>query len=47
MADATIVFGKSDLDLKKLKDGDIVFFRGLGYAGFNKEEKMKFWFCHR
>jgi glutamyl-tRNA synthetase len=47
MPDASIVKGNSDLDLKKLKDADIVYFKGLGYTRFNKEEKVKFWFAHK
>jgi hypothetical protein len=47
MPDAITLTGNSDLDLKKLKEADIVFFKGLGYARFNKEEKIKFWFAHK
>ncbi len=47
MADAKILKITSDLDVKKLKDADIVFFKGLGYARFNKDEKIKFWFAHK
>jgi hypothetical protein len=46
MPDATIKKGNSELDLKKVKDGHIVFFKGLGYSRFNKDEKIKFWFGH-
>jgi len=46
MPDATIELGKSDIDLKKLKEGSIVFFKGLGYCRYNKGEKIKFWFAH-
>jgi glutamyl-tRNA synthetase len=46
MADASVIKGNSDLDLKKLKEGDVVFFKGLGYTGFNPNEKTKFWFGH-
>ena len=47
MPDATIIKANSDLDIKKLKDADIILFRGLGYARFNKNEKVKFWFAHK
>jgi glutamyl-tRNA synthetase len=47
MPDATTIKGNSDLDLKKLKDADIVFFKGLGYARYNSGEKIKFWFAHK
>lgn len=47
MPDATTIKGNSDLDLKKIKEGDVVFFRGLGYAGYNPGEKVKFWFGHK
>ena len=47
MPDATIKKIDSDLDTKKLKDGQIILFKGLGYVCFNKEEKVKFWFAHR
>jgi glutamyl-tRNA synthetase len=47
MPDASIIKGNSDLDLKKLKDTDIVFFKGLGYARYNPSEKIKFWFAHK
>ena len=46
MPDAKTIKGNTDLDLKKLKDGSIIFFKGLGYARFNKDEKVKFWFAH-
>ena len=46
-SDATITKGNSDLDLKKLKEGNVVFFKGLGYACFNPSEKVKFWFGHK
>lgn len=47
MPDAAVMKGNSDLDLKKIKDGVIVFFKGLGYARYNKDEKIKFWFAHK
>jgi glutamyl-tRNA synthetase len=47
MADATTKKGTSDLELGKLKEGDIVFFRGLGYFGYNPGEKFQFWFAHK
>lgn len=47
MPDATIIKGNSDLDLKKIKDSSIVYFKGLGYARFNPQEKVKFWFAHK
>ena len=47
MPDATLIYGKSDLKIKKLKDGDIVFFKNLGYARYNSEEKINFWFAHK
>jgi hypothetical protein len=46
MPDAKTKKGISDLDIKKLKEGDIIFFKGLGYAGFNPKEEIKFWFAH-
>jgi glutamyl-tRNA synthetase len=47
MADASVVKGDSDLDVKKLKEGDIIFFKGLGYCRFNPKEKVNFWFGYR
>ncbi len=47
MPDAQIIKGNSDLDSKKLKEGQIIYFSGLGYAGYNPQEKIKFWFCHK
>jgi len=46
MPDALVIYGKSDLDIKKLKEGQIIYFSGLGYACYNSEEKIKFWFGH-
>jgi glutamyl-tRNA synthetase len=47
MPDATIIKGDSELDLKKLNEGDIIFFKGLGYARYNANEKIHFWFAHK
>jgi len=47
MPDLKIVHGNSDLNLKKLKDDSIVHFIGIGYCRYNKDEKVKFWFCHQ
>jgi glutamyl-tRNA synthetase len=47
MSDATIIKGNSDLDLKRLKEGDIIFFKGLGYSRYNPSENIKFWFGHK
>lgn len=47
MSDASIIYGKSDLNLKKLKEGDIIHFSGLGYVCFNPKEEIKFWFGHK
>jgi len=47
MPDASVVKGNSDLDLKKLKDEQIIHFPGLGYVRYNKNEKVKFWFAHK
>src|SRR3989338_4193876 len=46
MPNAKIIRSNSDLDIKKIKDENIVFFRGLGYARYNLGEKVKFWFAH-
>ena len=48
MPDASVKKGNSDLDIKKqkLKEGSVVFFKGLGYACYNPKEKIKFWFTH-
>jgi glutamyl-tRNA synthetase len=46
MPDAKAILGKSDLNQKNLKDGDIVYFKGFGFCRFNFKEKIKFWFCH-
>lgn len=46
MPDAKIIKGNSDVNPGKLKDGDIIFFKSLGYCRFNKNEKTKFWFSH-
>lgn len=47
MPDSTIIHGKSDINLKKLKNGQIIYFSGLGYCRFNSEEEISFWFAHR
>ncbi len=47
MPDATTIRGNSDINPKKLKEGSIVYFRGLGYACYNPKEKVKFWFGHK
>jgi len=48
MPDATVVYGTSkDSNIKKLKEGEIVYFAGFGYATYNPKEKVKFWFCHK
>jgi glutamyl-tRNA synthetase len=47
MPEAEVVKGNSDLDLKKLKDADIIYFRGFGYCRYNPKEKTKFWFAHK
>ena len=47
MDDAKMIKGKTDLSISKLKDGDIVYFEGIGYARFNSKEKIKFWFCQK
>lgn len=48
MPNKKIVRGKAeDLDLKKLKECSIVHFISLGYCRYNKDEKVKFWFCHQ
>lgn len=47
MPDNKVIFGKTNLNIKEIRDGDIFYFSGLGFARFNKEEKIKFWFCHR
>ncbi len=47
MPDATIKKINSDLPIKKLKDEQIVYFKGLGYARYNSGEKVKFWFAHK
>jgi len=46
MPDAKIKKGDSDIKIKSLKEGDIVYFRSLGYACFNPREKVNFWFAH-
>jgi glutamyl-tRNA synthetase len=46
MPDNSKASGKTDLDTKKIKDGQIVFFLRLGYCRFNSQEKTKFWFAH-
>jgi glutamyl-tRNA synthetase len=46
MPDATTVKGNSDVDVKKLKDEQMIYFVGLGYCRYNKDEKVKFWFAH-
>jgi len=47
MPDASVILGKTDLKMKKLKEGQIVFFKGIGYCCFNPKEKVKFWFGHK
>ncbi len=46
MPDASIVKGNSDLEIKKLKDKQIVYFMSFGYCQYNPKEKVKFWFGH-
>lgn len=46
MPDASITRGNSGLEIKHLKDSQIVYFSGLGYCRYNEEEKIKFWFAH-
>lgn len=46
MPDAKTKKGSSDLDIKKLKEGDIIYFKSLGYACYNPKEDIKFWFAH-
>ncbi len=45
MPDNSLVYCKSDLDKKKIKDGDIFYFDRFGYCRYNKD-KNQFWFCH-
>jgi len=47
MPDASVIYADSDINLKKLKDKQTVHFLGFGYCCFNKNEKIKFWFCHK
>jgi len=47
MDDATTIKGKSDLQISKLKEGDIVHFEDLGFARYNPKEEVKFWFAHK
>ncbi len=47
MPDASVIYGKTDLNLKEIQDGQIVNFNGLGYACYNSKEKIKFWFAHK
>ena len=46
MSDASIVKGNSDLNVNKIKDKQIIYFAGFGYARYNEKEKVKFWFSH-
>lgn len=39
--------GKTDIEMKNLKDGQIVYFAGLGYCRYNPKEKVRFWFAHK
>jgi glutamyl-tRNA synthetase len=47
MTDASVIYGKSDLNLKNLKEGDIIYFNGLGFVCYNPREEIKFWFGHK
>jgi glutamyl-tRNA synthetase len=47
MPDSSIIKGNSDVNVKALKEEDIIFFKGLGYACYNPKEKIKFWFGHK
>jgi len=47
MPDGSIVYGNSDINLKKLKDGQVIYFSRLGYCRFNSKEEIKFWFGHK
>ena len=44
MPDASIIKGKSNINIKKLK-AELVHFTGFGYCKWNKKEK-RFWFAH-
>jgi len=46
MPDAKVISGESDVQLSKLKEGAVVYFKGTGYCGYNPDEKIKFWFAH-
>ncbi len=47
MPDASIIKFNSDLNTKSLKDKRIIHFLGFGFCQYNKDEKVKFWFCHQ
>jgi glutamyl-tRNA synthetase len=47
MPDASVIYADSDINLKKLKDGQLAHFLGFGYCCFNPKEKIKFWFAHK
>lgn len=47
MDDGKTIYGKSDIVLSKLKEGNIVYFAGIGYCRYNPKEKIRFWFAHR
>jgi glutamyl-tRNA synthetase len=47
MPDASVVCGKSNINLMEIKDRQIVYFLGLGYTRYNLKEKIKFWFAHK
>jgi glutamyl-tRNA synthetase len=41
------IYGRTDLKDSKLKEGNIIYFAGIGYCRYNPKEKVKFWFAHR
>ncbi len=47
MPDATKIYGKSELKLSELSEGDLIYLNATGYCRYNPKEKVKLWFAHR
>ncbi|MFH1649512.1 MAG: glutamate--tRNA ligase [Candidatus Woesearchaeota archaeon] len=47
MPDNTVLEGKAEHDVEKLKEGAIIQFERFGFARLDSKENMEFWFCHK
>jgi len=46
MPNNSLIYCKSNLDKKTIKEGALFYFDGFGYCRYNKSENQ-FWFCHK